>query len=108
MVKEVKETQTELKEEVKPEEVRLDQIVAEEVTPEQSVPQAQPVEQQAPETVEIVIVGKASSGKTAILAQIIKNCLERDYDFRSYFEGMNVQLRQLVEPDVRPNTKPEA
>ena len=98
MTKEIKETQTEVKEEVKPEEV----------TPEQSMPQAQPVEQPTPETVEIVIVGKASSGKTAILAQIIKNCLERDYDFRSYFEGMNVQLRQLVEPDIRPNTKPEA
>ena len=98
---EIKDIQADVKEEL-PEQVQLDQVTAEEVTPEQPIPaDPQPV-QQEPETVEIVIVGKASTGKTHILAQIIKNCLERDYDFRSYFEGMNVQLRQLVEPDTQP------
>lgn len=84
-----------------PEQVKLDQVNVEEVTQEQAAStENQPVVQQEPESIEIIVVGKQNSEKIAILANIIKNCLERDYTFRSYFEGMNVQLRQLIEPDI--------
>ena len=88
------------------EQVTIDNVKAEEVqvplTPEEQVPPAPPAqEQKEPDMMQIVVIGKQSSGKTNMLAAIIKNCLERDYYFRSHFEGVNVQLRELVEPDVR-------
>ena len=103
--KEVKEEAVaEVKEET-PEQVQLDQVVAEEVNPEQTIPapESQEPAQPEPETMEIVIIGKENNGKVNVLSNIIKDCLERDYTFRTYFEGMRVQLRQLIDPNLKPN-----
>lgn len=90
------------------EQVTIDNVRAEEVpvqpaaTQEQATPPAPAPEQKEPEVMQIVVVGKQSAGKTNTLAAIIKNCLERDYYFRTRFEGVTVQLRELVEPEITP------
>ena len=43
----------------------------------------------------ITVEGEAKSGKTTLL-NIIKNCLERDFTFRTLFAGANIKLEEKL------------
>ena len=51
---------------------------------------------------KITVSGKVASGKTTLL-NIIKDCLERDYVFRTMFAGCKIAIDEQTIPDEQPS-----
>lgn len=52
----------------------------------------------------VIVYGKQGTGKTT-LCHIIKNCLERDYSFRTLFADYKISLEEVLEEENQTKTE---